>query len=289
VNLSWTASTDNVGVTGYRIERCQGTGCSNFAEVGTAATTTYNATGLAASTSYSFRVRASDVAGNLGAYSNVSGATTLTSPPATGLVAAYSFKEGAGTTVADSSGNGNTGTISGATWTTQGKFGSALAFNGSSSMVVINGSPSLNVSTAMTLEAWIYPTVNQSGWRTILQREVDAYFLNASNSSGARRPAGGGTFNGVTSFVSGPTASPLNTWTHVALTYDGTQLRLYVNGVQVATRATSGTIQTNSSPLRIGGNVPYGEFFNGRIDEVRIYNRALSQAELQADMNTAIP
>ena len=72
INLSWTASTDNVAVTGYQIERCQGAGCSNFALIGTTVTTTtYNNTGLAASTSYSYRVRATDAAGNLSGYSGI--------------------------------------------------------------------------------------------------------------------------------------------------------------------------------------------------------------------------
>ena len=70
INLSWTASTDNVGVTGYRVERCQGAGCSNFAQVGTPTATVFSDTGLAASTSYRYRVRAVDAAGNLSAYSN---------------------------------------------------------------------------------------------------------------------------------------------------------------------------------------------------------------------------
>ena len=97
INLSWTASTDNVGVTGYLIERCQGAGCNNFAQVGTTAGTTYNDTGLTANTSYSYRVRATDAAGNLSPYSNVASATTQATIP--GLVAAYSFNEGTGTTV----------------------------------------------------------------------------------------------------------------------------------------------------------------------------------------------
>lgn len=206
-----------------------------------------------------------------------------------GLVAAYSFKEGSGATVNDASGNGNTGTISGAAWNTQGKHGSALSFNGTNSLVTIPASASLNVSSAMTLEAWINPAVSQSGWRTIMQREVNAWFLNASNSSGPLRPAGGGTFGGGIDYVLGPTASPVNAWTHIALTYDGSTLRLYMNGTQVSSKPMSGAIQTNSSPLRIGGNSPYGEYFNGRIDEVRVYNRALSQAEIQTDMATAIP
>ena len=76
INLSWTASTDNVGVTYYFIERCQGSGCSSFAQVATSATTTFSDTGLLSSTSYSYRIRATDAAGNLSGYSNVSTATT---------------------------------------------------------------------------------------------------------------------------------------------------------------------------------------------------------------------
>jgi regulation of enolase protein 1 (concanavalin A-like superfamily) len=76
INLSWTASTDSTGVTGYRIERCQGAGCTSFAQVGTSTTTSYSISGLSASTSYSFRARATDAAGNLSAYSTVANATT---------------------------------------------------------------------------------------------------------------------------------------------------------------------------------------------------------------------
>ena len=76
INLSWTASTDNVGVTGYRVERCQGAGCTSFAQIATPAGTTYSDAGLTAGTSYSYRVRATDAAGNLSGYSNVASATT---------------------------------------------------------------------------------------------------------------------------------------------------------------------------------------------------------------------
>ena len=65
----------------------------------------------------------------------------------------------------------------------------------------------------------------------------------------------------------------------MALTYDGATMRLYINGTQVASRATAGAIQTTTSPLWIGGNSPYGEYFQGLIDEARVYNRALTQAE----------
>ena len=93
IDLGWTASTDNVGVTGYRVERCQGAGCTNFAQVGTPTATTYSDTGLAPSTTYRYRVRAVDAAGNLSAYSSIATATTpavadTTAPSApTGLTA----------------------------------------------------------------------------------------------------------------------------------------------------------------------------------------------------------
>ncbi len=80
----------------------------------------------------------------------------------------------------------------------------------------------------------------------------------------------------------------MNTWTHVAFTYDGATMRVFINGTQVASRAQTGTIQSSSSPLWIGANQPYGEFFNGLIDEARVYNRALTQAEIQSDMGTQL-
>ena len=77
INLSWTASTDNVGVTGYRLEQCQGASCSGFTQIATSAATAFNDAGLTASTSYSYRVRAVDAAGNFSDYSNTYSITTL--------------------------------------------------------------------------------------------------------------------------------------------------------------------------------------------------------------------
>jgi hypothetical protein len=76
IHLAWTASTDNVGVTNYLVERCQGSGCTSFAQAGTSTSPTYSDTGLLSGTSYTYRVRATDAAGNLSGYSNVSTATT---------------------------------------------------------------------------------------------------------------------------------------------------------------------------------------------------------------------
>jgi fibronectin type 3 domain-containing protein len=81
ISLAWTAATDDIGVTGYQIERCQGTNCSDFAQIGTSTSTSFGDSGLTGSTAYSYRVRATDAAAHLGAYSNVASATTTALPP----------------------------------------------------------------------------------------------------------------------------------------------------------------------------------------------------------------
>ncbi|HEV8166385.1 MAG TPA: fibronectin type III domain-containing protein, partial [Actinomycetota bacterium] len=83
INLAWTASTDDVGVQSYLVERCQGAGCSNFAQIGTSSAASFGDTGLLASTSYSYRVRARDAAGNNSGYSNAVSATTQAPPDTT--------------------------------------------------------------------------------------------------------------------------------------------------------------------------------------------------------------
>ena len=285
ITLTWTAATDNVGVTGYRVERCQGSGCSNFAQIAPVTGLSYVNSGLAPTTSYTYRVRATDAAGNAGPYSNPATATTGTGGTPTGLVAAYGFDEGAGGAVADASGNGNTGTITAATWTTAGKFGKALSFNGTSARVTVAAAPSLDLTNAFTLEGWAFPIVTQVGWRTLVARDVNRYYLMTS-SSGTRTPAVGGTYTGGQQLYA-PNPLPVNTWTHLAATYDRVTLRLYVNGVQVASRALTTVVATSTAALNVGAN-SYGEYFNGVIDEVRVYNRALTASEIQTDMATPL-
>jgi hypothetical protein len=99
-------------------------------------------------------------------------------------------------------------------------------------------------------------------------------------------PANNTTDQGVRSAVH--TALPLGAWTHLATTYDGVNQRFYVNGALVATKAQTGSIAAGNQPLRIGGNSVSGEYFQGVIDEVRIYNRALSAAEIATDMTTPV-
>jgi hypothetical protein len=215
-------------------------------------------------------------------------ATFTAAPTTTGLVAAYSFGAGTGTTAKDSSGLNNTGTLSGTIWATAGRFGSALSFNGVNNFVTVNDTASLDLTTGMTLEAWVYPTATMNGWRGIVQKETTGaivYYLHANSST--NRPATG-ILVGTEKQLHGTSRVPLNTWTHLAATYDGATQRLYVNGVQVASRAQTGPMGVSGSPLRIGGNSVWGEYFQGRIDEVRVYNRALTTAQITTDMNTAV-
>jgi glucose/arabinose dehydrogenase len=213
-------------------------------------------------------------------------ATFAASGPS-GLVAAYGFDEGAGGTTGDASGRGNAGTIGGASWTAAGRFGSALSFDGVNDQVTIPDASSLDLTTGMTLEAWVNPSAG-GGWRTVLLKERAsglAYALYSSSDGGVPR---GYAQVGGDRDVSGTAALPASTWTHLATSYDGSMLRMYVNGTQVATRALTGAIATSTEALKIGGNSVWGEWFAGRIDEVRVYTRALSAGEVQADMATPV-
>jgi Concanavalin A-like lectin/glucanases superfamily len=110
----------------------------------------------------------------------------------------------------------------------------------------------------------------------------------AKAGGGPLVPSGGGTLDGSIRLTSGTTPLPVDRWSDVAVTYDGATLRLYVNGRQVSSQATTGTIQTPSNPLWIGGNRPYGENFRGLIDEIRVYDHALSENEIRRDMGRPV-
>ncbi|MFO1431841.1 MAG: PKD domain-containing protein [Candidatus Competibacteraceae bacterium] len=220
-----------------------------------------------------------------------------------GLVAAYSFDEAGGNLVADASKQGNTGTIKGAVRDSQGRFGGALKFAGgrAQNWVTIRNAPSLQFSNAVTMEAWVKSTESPipngssdpswfGGWRSVLAKEANggiSYYLTAC--SDRSQPVMGILTAGWhwNKLYGGPSPAT-GQWVHLAATYNGAQQRLYVNGTEVASKNLSGQILTSNGDLRIGGNSVWGEFFQGFIDEVRIYNRALSPSEIQADMNTPV-
>ena len=197
------------------------------------------------------------------------------------MVAAYGLDEGAGTTATDRTTNHNGSIAGGATWTA-GRYGSALSFNGTSSMVTINDSPSLDMANGLTLEAWIRPA-STGGWRDVVYRGDDNYFLatNTTDVYGALTVSSLG-------MVSADFVLPLNTWTHVAMSYDGSNIKAYVNGVLAGIAPQTGNIAPSTSPLTLGGDPLHGQYFHGLIDEVRVYNRALTEAEIASDMTTPV-
>jgi PKD repeat protein len=208
-------------------------------------------------------------------------------PPAGGLVAAYGMNEASGSSVVDSSGNGNTGTASGTSRTSSGRYGRALSFNGLLSQVNVPDSAGLRLTTGMTLEAWVRPS-SVSGWRTVVMKRHSGGLAYALSAGAPDQRPHARVHTAVAADLPGTAALPVNTWSHLAATYDGSLLRLYVNGAQVAQQPVTGPIRTDGGALRIGGNGLLNQVFSGQIDEVRIYSRALTAAQIQTDMTTPV-
>ena len=212
-------------------------------------------------------------------------------PPVTGLVAAYGF-EGSGTTVADSSGNGHDGTIVGATRVPGGKFGSALDFDGTDDLVDL-GNLDIVGGSGLTISLWMKAdTFGISDARLVSKatgvQEDDHYWMVSTFSSKSvrfRLKAGGST----TTLISGNDALSIGPWIHVAMIYDGAEMVIYADGVEVGSATKTGVIDADASvPAAIGNQPQNGKSFDGILDEVRIYNRALTPAEIQSDMITPV-
>ena len=213
---------------------------------------------------------------------------------APGLVAAFGFDEGTGTTVKDSSGNNLNGTIVGATWTTTGMYGNALSFNGTSSYVDLGSPSALQLTGSMTIEAWVKVAANPADDGQIVSKSNGSgWQLKTSPDTGPHTFGISVSVNSTTKAQRYSTTVPaLNTWYHIAGVYDDAALTLstYVNGVldNGTLRGTVPASQLNQTANVNIGRRTGGFYFNGVIDEVRIYNRALSQAEIQTDMITPV-
>jgi hypothetical protein len=224
-------------------------------------------------------------------------ASAMVSVNVSTLVLALSFDEGIGTVAADASGLHNDGTLlNGAAWTAAGRYGGAVAFDGINDMVRVANAGSLNPAQ-VTVEAWVRPAASMAGtgWRNILLKQLSTsgsegltYALYANSGT----DGGPGAYIRPSGFASDQHASVAAglsaDWHHIATTYDLKALRLYVDGVLVATVAASTSLRTSTLPLFIGGNALWGEYFKGTIDDLRVYNRALSALEIQVDKATPI-
>jgi hypothetical protein len=211
--------------------------------------------------------------------------------PHPGLVGWWRFDEGSGTVAGDSSGNGNNGTLQGTptpNWVA-GKFGDALQFDGSQNYVQVSNSPSIQYAGgSVTLSAWINPR-DDGAFRDVIVRKENTYNLYYAGGLSIE------WFNGSIwrQVTTGQLLS--HTWHYVAavITYNQSQSQttftIYLDGVAIKSQTVNGTMDTGATdPLFIGGftQSPTDAFcFNGTIDEARIYNRALSAAEIQADFN----
>jgi hypothetical protein len=208
--------------------------------------------------------------------------------PTSGLVAAFGFNEPAGDVIRDASGHALDGRRLGATRTAHGRFGRALSFDGVNDRVTVPDSAQLRLTDGLTLEAWVRPT-SASGQRLVLLKgrgKGMAYGLYASDlqrPAGSVRTAPTATASAVAR-ARAKTGLPLGRWSHVAVTFSGDRVRIYVNGEWISSRRATGSIVAAAGALRIGGGVSSATSFRGRIDEVRVYDHALTGAEIQADL-----
>jgi len=223
------------------------------------------------------------------------------------LVGWWKFNEGTGTNAQDFSTYGNNGTLKNMNhgidnctgncsgWTTSGKFGSALQFDGVDDYVDFGTDSSLSMTRAITMETWVFPTINVT-----FRPRIIRFGVSESNNQGSHLAFGGGTGNDSFEFYVGNgsvrkyarSLQTLNSWSHIIGTFDGNNVKLYVNGVN--TDSDSFGYQTNISYnnsnhyVGIYSNTGTKSPFNGTIDEVRIYNRALSEEEINASYNAGV-
>ena len=301
---NWTAPATGTVDNGYRVD----VSTSNvFASVISGSPFTVGSgtslaiTGQANTTTYYYRVRAdkTSVTGT-GAYSNVITVATCPMPVATAQNATVSLDvNGNATVAATAANNGSTANCgpaaAGSLNVSPGTFScadvtptavnTALAFNGSTHYVEgTNASLPLG-NAARTLEAWVYPTVAGSNG------VVFNYGTPTTNLRAGMLLINGKLYYvGENNDLSGTTVLPLNAWSHVAATYDGATLKLYVNGVLDA-QNNPGAFNTTGTTWRIAQRAApqTGEFLTGRVDEVRVWNSARTAAQVKAAMSASLP
>ena len=205
------------------------------------------------------------------------------------LVAQWKLDDGAGTTALDATGNGNDGTLEDEPVVVDGQFGQALAFD--NSRVTIAASDSLTADLfqgSFTLTAWINPTRTGNTWQQIFRawREAgnscDTLFINNDGTLSWRGLVGGAWAGGMCETAAG--VVPADQWTHVAVTGDGTNFRIYVNGALSQESAFQTTDGENANYYIGGDPATGGESYAGMVDDLRVYNHVLSEGDVRASM-----
>ncbi|MEI6438478.1 MAG: LamG domain-containing protein, partial [Candidatus Omnitrophota bacterium] len=196
-----------------------------------------------------------------------------------GLKGWWKFDDASGTSAVDSSIYAHTGTLTNPpTWTTGTKSG-ALSFSGTNQYVQVGNQSSLNITGALTLAAWINPAVLGSGYKTVVAKRTAGgatnYEVSLDTTTGAIIFYNGTIY--LSSYI-----PPANKWTYIAVTVDGTSLLFYADGILVDSK-TIVSLTTNAGSFAIGRpGDSAAQYFNGKIDDVRVYNRAISAAEDRA-------
>ena len=187
---------------------------------------------------------------------------------------------GSGTTWYDLSGKGNNGTINGAGYINTNS--GVLTFDGTDDIVTVLGGGSLNISSTITVMVWVYYI---SGSGRIFQKDGPIYTRcwEIGGYEGAFRMEMWHSNGQATIGYGSPLA--INGWTHLALTFDGTNIKMYQNSTLVSTINFPGDIRTDANTPIILGGYWGGEYFNGRISNAQIYNRALTATEVTQNFN----
>jgi hypothetical protein len=194
-----------------------------------------------------------------------------------GLVGYWKFDEGRGDIAFDQTLNHNDGKlVNGPAWV-QGKYGTALQFDGKSTFVEVPDTNVLRLANQFTISAWVKAS-NFSGQRWIIDKGYNAYRLLLNGTKAQFQ------VNGIEVLIDSRSSLLPGVWYQVAATYDGTLAKLYLNGnlEMVQTRSTSAQ-QTNSSLISgAAATKSSATVFNGILDDVHLYNRALGEQEVNA-------
>lgn len=198
-------------------------------------------------------------------------------------IALWHMNEGSGNIIYDETSNNNDGLINGANWT-DGKFEDALIFDGFNDYVFISDSESFLTQYEVTLEAWIKRNSYADG--TVFSKN-GPFYLGVRNNKASCDIFAGDWWHG---FVNGTTDLEPNIWYHIACTYDGSNIKLYVNGIEEESVPKTGDILMHSHSVYIGWGEPgQNQYFNGTIDEVRISNIARNFTSVIDTDNDGIP
>jgi hypothetical protein len=282
-------AADDVGVAGVQFLV---DGANLGAEDGAAPySVSWNTTGLA-NGSHTLFARARDAAGNVTTSSPVT--VTVDNAQTAGLVAGWSFDEASGTLATDSSGNNNTATLVNGVARGAGNYGGGLTFDGVNDYLSIPNSASLDISgTGLTLSMWIKPQALAGGDSVVLGKFWNATMTNPYYQYGLELSGGTvpvfyvGTTGGLQSASLG-SALALNQWSNLAVVFNGSQALFYVNGALATTVSLSASITARGNALRLGADANIQQFFKGSLDDVRIYERALTAAEIQVELGRPV-